>query len=182
MLIEGQHSRSIPTAYSRSRAAIALCRLQADGQHAPLTRAAANNWPNPANPNNNYKNCINNFYNSAAGTAVQFGSPLALLPGWNPKWGSNLEEWGIAIFGKLGGLFGSGAMSGTTQITTLSGTTTVGSTLELGTEAVLGTVEKAATPAMALSTYGDIAAHMNCVGGPAANTYLYQGALMGGGN
>ncbi len=82
--------------------------------------------------------------------------------GWNPNAGQNLREWGIAIFGKLGGLFWSGAMSGTTQLTTLSGTTTVGSTLELVTEAVLGTVEAVATPAMLAATVVDIAAHANC--------------------
>ena len=106
--------------------------------------------------------CVSNFYNSGLGKAVQFGSPLALLPGWNPNAGQNLQEWGIAIFGKLGGLFGSGAMSGTTQLTTLSGTTTVGSTLELGTGAVLGAVEKVAPPAMAVATAVDVGAHINC--------------------
>jgi len=117
------------------------------------------------------QHCISNFYNSTVGKAVQFGSPLALLPGWNPQWGQNLGEWGIAIFGKLGGLFGSGAISGTTQLTTLSGTTTVGSTLELGTEAVLGAVEKVAPPAMALATVVDVGAHMYCDAGvPAGAT------------
>jgi hypothetical protein len=106
--------------------------------------------------------CIGNFYNSTLGKAVQFGSPLSLLPGWNPQFGQNLQEWGIAIFGKLGGLFGSGAMSGTTQLTTLSGTTTVGSTLELGTEAVLGALETAATPAMLAATVIDVGGHANC--------------------
>ena len=43
---------------------------------------------------------------------MQFGSPLALLPVWNPGWGNNLKEWGIAIVGKLGGLLGSGGMTG----------------------------------------------------------------------
>ena len=120
--------------------------------------------------------CVSNFYNSKAGKAVQFGSPLALLPGWNPGWGNNLKEWGIAIFGKLGGLFGSGAMSGTTQLTTLSGTTTVGSTLELGTGAVLGAVEKVATPAMAGATVVDIMAHGTCAmeADPAAATAALQ--------
>ncbi len=125
---------------------------------------AANNGT-PQTQQQKTQQCLNNFYNSTAGKAVQFGSPLALLPGWNPQWGNNLQEWGIAIVGKLGGLFGSGAMSGTTQLTTLSGTTTVGSTLELGTGAVLGAVEKMAPPAMALATVVDVGAHLNC--GPA---------------
>lgn len=46
--------------------------------------------------------CVGNFYNSRLGTAVQFASPLSLLPGWNPQFGQNLQEWGIAIVGKLG--------------------------------------------------------------------------------
>lgn len=135
------------------------------------TNARLRNWGNAANngtpqtQQQKTQQCLNNFYNSTAGKAVQFGSPLALLPGWNPQWGNNLQEWGIAIVGKLGGLFGSGAMSGTTQLTTLSGTTTVGSTLELGTGAVLGAVEKMAPPAMALATVVDVGAHLNC--GPA---------------
>lgn len=61
------------------------------------------------------------------------------------------RTWGSAellFFGKLGGQFGSGAMSVTTQLTTLSGTTTVGSAFELGTEAVLGAFEPAAVPLM----------------------------------
>ncbi|MBS1852705.1 MAG: hypothetical protein JST79_17510 [Acidobacteria bacterium] len=105
---------------------------------------------------------MSNFYNSSAGTAVKFGSPVALLPGWNPEFGSNWKEWGTAIFGKLGGLFGSGAMSGTTELTTLKGTVTVGSKLELGTEVSLGAVEKTAIPAMAYATAGDIIAHGTC--------------------
>lgn len=125
---------------------------------------AANNGT-PQTPLQEQQQCLNNFYNSKLGKAAQFGSPLALLPGWNPQWGSNLQEWGITIFGKLGGLFGSGAMSGTTQLTTLSGTTTVGSTLELGTGAVLGAIEKVATPAMIGATAIDVGAHLNC--GPA---------------
>jgi RHS repeat-associated protein len=106
--------------------------------------------------------CVSNFYNSKAGSAVKFGSPLATLPGWNPNFSDTAGEWAIAIFGKLGGLFGSGAMTGTTELTTLSGTKTVGSTLEVGTEATLGALEKFATPAMAVATATDIIAHGTC--------------------
>jgi hypothetical protein len=77
---------------------------------------------------------VSNFYNSAVGKAVQFGSPLSLLPVWNPQWGNNLAEWGVAIVGKLGGLFDSGATPGTNQLTTLSGTRIVGSAPELAAE------------------------------------------------
>ncbi len=121
---------------------------------------AANNSPQAQQQKK--KQCVSDFYNSKAGTAVKFGSPLALLPLWNPEYGDNLKEWGIAIFGKLGGLFGSGGMSGTTELTTLKGTVTVGSKLELGTEAVLGAVEKIATPAVIYATAGDMIAHGTC--------------------
>jgi hypothetical protein len=81
----------------------------------------------PSNATQKTQQCVSNFYNSAVGKAVQFGSPLSLLPVWNPQWGDNLAEWGVAIVGKLGGLFGSGATPGTNQLTTLSGTKIVGS-------------------------------------------------------
>jgi hypothetical protein len=104
---------------------------------------------------------VSSFYNSKVGQAVKFGSPLALLPVWNPAWGANVKEWGLAIVGKFGGLFGSGAVSGTTQLTTLSGTTTVGSYVELKL-AGLGLIEKAAPPLMGAATVADIMAHGTC--------------------
>lgn len=87
-----------------------------------------------------------------------------------------MQEWDIAILGKAGGLFESGAMSGTTQLTTLSGTTTVGSALELGTGDVLGAIEKAAPPAMLAATILDIGAHARCSALPdGALTTLSEG-------
>jgi hypothetical protein len=53
--------------------------------------------------------CIGNFYNSTLGKAAAFGSSLALLPGWNPQWGSTMGDWAEAIVGKGGGIFGTGA-------------------------------------------------------------------------
>jgi hypothetical protein len=126
-----------------------------------VRRSVAFVAPNNANKQQ-IKNCVSNFYNSKLGAAVQFGSPISLLPGWNPGWGNNLKEWGVAIVGKLGGLFGSGAVPGTTQITTLSGTQTVGSGVELATEGGLAAVEKVATPAMGAATLVDIMAHSVC--------------------
>jgi hypothetical protein len=93
---------------------------------------------------------------------VQIRQQLFLLPVWNPGWGNNLAEWGIAIVGKLGGLFRSGATPGTNQLTTLSGTKTVGSAPELATEGALGAIEKVATPAMGVATAADIMAHGTC--------------------
>jgi hypothetical protein len=119
---------------------------------------------------------VSNFYNSKVGKAVQFGSPLSLLPAWNPGWGNNLQEWAIAIIGKVGGLFGSGATPGTNQLTTLSGPKTVGSAPELATEGVLGAIEKVATPAMGLATAADIMAHGTCamMANPAAANAALQ--------
>jgi hypothetical protein len=118
--------------------------------------------PQINNQQQHYKTCITNFYNSPLGKAAQFGSPLSLLPGWNPGWGDNLKDWGIAIVGKLGGLFGSGAVPGTTQLTTLKGTITVGSKVELWTESGLALVEKAARPAAVAATLRDVGAHGYC--------------------
>jgi RHS repeat-associated protein len=125
------------------------------------------------------QNRVSNFYNSKLGAAVQFGSPISLLPGWNPGWGNNLQEWGIAIIGKLGGLFGSGAVPGTTQLTTLSGTTTVGSGVELATEGTLAAVEKVATPVMGAATLADIGAHSACAQAtdPAAWNYAFSNTM-----
>jgi hypothetical protein len=108
--------------------------------------------------------CIGDFYNSPLGKAAAFGSPLALLPGWNPQWGSTMGDWAEAIVGKGGGIFGTGAAgtSGTAELTTLSGTRFVGSTLELWTGTVLGAIEKAAPPAMLAATVLDISAHAQC--------------------
>jgi hypothetical protein len=108
--------------------------------------------------------CIGNFYNSTLGEAAAFGSPLALLPGWNPQWGSNVGDWAEAIVGKGGGIFGTGAAgtSGTTELITLNGTSVVGSTLELWTGAVLGAIEKAAPTAMLAATVLDVGAHAFC--------------------
>jgi hypothetical protein len=119
---------------------------------------------------------VSNFYNSVVGKAVQFGSPLSLLPVWNPQWGNNLAEWGVAIVGKLGGLFGSGATPGTNQLTTLSGTKIVGSAPELAAEGALGAIEKVATPAMGVATAADIIAHGTCamMADPAAANAVLQ--------
>jgi hypothetical protein len=71
----------------------------------------------PNNGTQQTQQCVSNFYNSVVGKAVQFGSPLSLLPVWNPQWGNNLAEWGVAIVGKLGGLFGSDNQVTDNQVT-----------------------------------------------------------------
>lgn len=129
----------------------------------------------PNNPQQQMQHCVDNFYNSKVGKAVQFTSPLSLIPGWNSKATANMKEWGLAIGGKLGGLFGSGATPGTTTLTTLSGDVTVGSTPELLLEAGLGLIEKVATPAAAASSYVDLMAHYTCWAG--ANPGLAASAI-----
>jgi len=96
---------------------------------------------------------------------MQFTSPLSLIPGWNSQATANMKEWALAIGGKVGGLFGSGATPGTMTLTTLSGDVTVGSTPELLREAGLGLIEKVATPAAAASSYVDLMAHYTCWAG-----------------
>jgi hypothetical protein len=108
------------------------------------------------------KDCLNNFYHSALGTGVKFGSPLSLLPGWNPEWGSNAKDWALALFGKGGGVFGSGITPGTNEIVTLTGTRVIASNPELVADALLGGLEKAAWPLAAGATIGDVLAHINC--------------------
>jgi RHS repeat-associated protein len=119
----------------------------------------------PSNPQQQMQKCVNNFYNSNLGTATQFASPLSLIPGWNPQATNNMEKWGEAIVGKLGGLFGSGATPGTTTLTTLGGEVTIGSTPELLLGAALNLAEKAATPAAVVASYVDLMAHYTCSAG-----------------
>jgi hypothetical protein len=113
--------------------------------------------------------CIRQFYNSPAGKAVQFGSPLSLLPGWNSTWASNLGEWAVAIVGKGGGTFGAGIYTGTEQVVTINGTTSVASTLETKTHAFLGGLGKLATAGTIAATGIDAIAHAGCATGARQN-------------
>jgi len=116
----------------------------------------------PSNGQQQTQQCIQQFYNSAVGKVVQFGSPLSLLPGWNSNWASNLGEWAVAIVGKGGGTFGAGIYTGTEQVATLNGTTSVASTLELGTHGLLGGLGKLATAGTVAATGIDALAHAGC--------------------
>ena len=91
-------------------------------------------------------------------SAARFLCYLSGILGGEITWRSG----GVAITGKLGGLFGSGATPGTNQLTTLSGTKTVGSAPELATEGALGAIEKIAPFAMGAATVADIVAHGTC--------------------
>ena len=105
---------------------------------------------------------MSGFYNSVPGKVVQSSSSLSLLPVWNPGWGNNMKEWGIAIVGKLGGALGVGMKSGTTTLTTPNTTRIVGSGPELVAESVSNFFEKIASPSMLYAGAGDIIAHGTC--------------------
>jgi RHS repeat-associated protein len=118
------------------------------------------------------QDCVAGFYNSKLGAAVQFGSPISLLPGWNPQWGQNAEEWFTGIYAKLTTLAGIGihtAESGTSEITTLSGTTSVASVMDKIGAGTLGILEKLAVPAMIAATATDLGAHSYCYAHYGAN-------------
>lgn len=117
----------------------------------------------PSNPDTCVSDCLSQFYNSNIGTATQFIAPTSLIPGWNPNYKENIGKWLEAIVGKGGGLLGSGAVHGTGEITSLSGTTAVKSTIESVLGRGLGLLEEAAKPAAIMLTVGDIGAHQGCL-------------------
>ena len=98
---------------------------------------------------------------------MQFFSPLSLIPGFNPNWEENLEELGIAIGGKGGGMAGAGVSTGT-EITTLNGVTKVASPLERLTSKVLGPLEEVAPFAMGGAAAADLLLHLHCAIDPSA--------------
>jgi len=103
--------------------------------------------------------CVASFYNTAAGQAVQFLSPLSLAPAWNPNWGSNAADWAIAIGSKGGSLSYVG--TGET-LQTLNSAIDISSTLEGFVGGALGLAEKLAAPAMAMAASVDALAHGYC--------------------
>jgi hypothetical protein len=130
-------------------------------------------WMNVALPANNAKpqqtarqKCLSKAYNTPEGKAVQFLSPVSLTP-LNPNWKENLGEWGIALFGKGGGMFGSG-IGTDTGIQTLNGLRNVGSWLENTTSKVLGVGEEVAPFAMAGMTAADLLLQAQCAIDPSA--------------
>ena len=82
-----------------------------------------------------YKDCINDFYNSKEGQLVSFLSPISLVPGWNPHAWENMKSWAETILTK-GALFGSTYSKATGVITTLNGTQSIAAPLETATVAV----------------------------------------------
>ena len=128
-----------------------------------LSGTAANNGKPPQTAR---QKCLSQAYNTPEGKAVQFLSPVSLTP-LNPNWKENLAEWGIAIIGKGGGMFGSG-IGTDTGIQTLNGVRNVGSWLENTTSKVLSVGEEVAPLAMAGMTLADVLIQAQCSLDPSA--------------
>lgn len=78
-----------------------------------------------------------------------------------------MGDWGIALFGKGGGMFGSG-IGTDTGIQTLNGLRNVGSWLENTAGKVLGVGEEVAPFAMAGMTAADLLLQAQCAMDPSA--------------
>jgi hypothetical protein len=109
--------------------------------------------------------CVSNFYNSGAGKAVKFFSPLSLLPAWNPDWSSNVTDWLTAIIGKGGGT--AAVVTTGDEIITLNGTVEISSGIEKGAGAVEGVAGRALPWVAGAATLADIFAHSACYAGNA---------------
>ena len=103
--------------------------------------------------------CVTQFYNTTPGKVVQFFSPLALAPGWNPNWGTNAADWAGAIISKGGSLLF--VQSGET-IETLNGIRNISSPIESIVGNGLGIGEVIAAPVMAVAASADALAHGAC--------------------
>lgn len=116
--------------------------------NTPPGGGAANNVEPivPAKPYNR-DDCLKQAYNSPVGKAVQFGSPLTLLPGWNPGWRENMKDWGEAILLKGGSL----------EVTKF-----ISVEAKAAMAGIEGAIKKVAPYGGALATMGDLTIHMNC--------------------
>lgn len=119
----------------------------------------------PNNVKTQTQTCLQQFYSSPIGNAVQFGSPLSAIPGWNQNWQENLKSWGEVFIGKGGGFLGSGLGWGRGQVSTINGTVDISSTAEVWADAGLGLLEKLGTAGLGAATGEDILAHAGCATG-----------------
>ena len=123
-----------------------------------------------ANPvKQGYTDCKSSVNNTAAGKAINFVSPLALVPGVNPSSGETAQEWSEAIVSKGTALVGTGAISTPTDLTSLSGTTSIASPLESKVLPVLEKGESAAVPLTVVGTVVDAAISGSCFAGAVVN-------------
>ncbi len=172
-----------------ARVAFTSATIERNGESGPITyylpfgtappSLAANNscaGPNPPSPcapanrgtpqQTARQQCLSKAYNTPEGKAVQFLSPVSLTP-LNPNWKENWSEWGIALFGKGGGMFGSG-IGTDTGIQTLNGVRNVGSWLENTTNSVLSVGEEVAPYAMSGMALADLLLQAQCSLDPSA--------------
>ena len=112
-----------------------------------------------------YSDCIANSNASLGGKAINFGSPLALVPGWNPDATETIKDWAEAIGTKGGVSFGTGALGTPEELTTLvnngKNDISIASPLEKGVEKV----ESGGPIAMSAATVADVAVHGSCFAG-----------------
>jgi hypothetical protein len=111
------------------------------------------------------KECLQEFYNSGFGKAVNFMSLGSLIPGWGPDPLGSLKEWGIAVIGKGGGGKALVAtLNHAETFTTLSGTTIGGSNAIAGYGLNVGlhVAADVGTVTMVAATGIDLLVHAGC--------------------
>ena len=121
--------------------------------------------PNPGDAAKQIQTCLNGFYNSKVGKAVNFFSLLSMIPGWGPDPGKSALEW---IGGGTAKYFGlKTAVEGSTGTLITLNTSTVVATLpekvvtSIG-EGVLGIGEVAGPYAVGGASLADLMAHYGC--------------------
>jgi RHS repeat-associated protein len=134
---------------------------------APQSQSAVSKpSPAPMQVANNAKNqCLEEYYNSTLGRAIDFGSLLGMVPGWSPDATENLQA--LAVLGgvKYGGLTAEAAALNRLDvltIRTLNTTTTIGSSAGAGLSVGLKLLGKAGTAAMGFATGLDVLVHSAC--------------------
>ena len=121
--------------------------------------------------------------NTAAGQAVNFLSPMELVPGYNPDAAEAWKQWSETIISKGVSLWGTGAINTQPELTSLSGEVSVAAPIETK---IVAPAEAVALPALATATTADIAMHGSCFGGsimnsvftPPANTVNMNGTTV----
>ncbi len=94
----------------------------------------------PSNGQSDYKTCISQYYSSAYGKAVELGSPLSMIPGWDPEPGKNIFENVVLMGGKFLGLKPLSNV-GNASLTSIGTSSTIATPVE-------GLIGKAATGAL----------------------------------
>ncbi len=112
--------------------------------------------------------CVDSFYASNVGKAVEFGSVLSMAPGWGPNPGKSTVENVVLTGGKLVALNGLKKAAGNAVITSVvtGAETSIASTLEKFVSSLaakaLGIAETGGPLAVSAATVGDVMAHQTC--------------------